>query len=223
METAKTAKTPIYNQLVMGWMTLDKETLAALAPLALAELALVLVEQENAAFKPEIEIFPPLVSRTAMPSPVSPKKETVSYAVDWTKAPAWAMYHVFAPYRKGYWHKFAPTYDKMAGWEVTNYDGEQGRMAESFFTLPYNGNAIDSLIKRPQAQKGESNINWESAPNWANWHAFDGDGAGWWYASKPVWILNGWNVDRAGNVLCKPSNLQTATPGKWRESLVKRP
>lgn len=37
-------------------------------------------------------------------------------------------------------------------------------------------------------------VDWESAPEWANWHAVDGDGFGHWYECKPVKIefRSGW-------------------------------
>jgi hypothetical protein len=219
------------------------------------------------------------------------KIETVSYAVDWSKAPDWANYHVFEPYRKGYWHKFAPTFNLFAGWEMVSEGGEQGNMQESFFTLPYNGNAADSLTKRetnytvdwtkapawamyhiynedgmgswykfkpvwtgywlargeggvePQIKASHFSvddrdskhslterpkqakpvIDWSTAPRWANYHAFDNDGKGWWYASKPVRILVGWDVDRASDISCSPSGLWSTTHDQWRDSLVKRP
>jgi hypothetical protein len=78
-----------------------------------------------------------------------------------------------------------------------------------------------SLTERPKQTKPV--IDWSTAPHWAIFHAFDNDGNGWWYASKPVRILVGWDIERGNSVLCKPSGLRSATPAQWRDSLVKRP
>jgi hypothetical protein len=64
------------------------------------------------------------------------------------------------------------------------------------------------------------NIDWSSAPAWANFHACDADGSGRWF-ENPFPVLREWypyrwsKSKRSGFVL---------TPGEdWKQSKVERP
>lgn len=62
-------------------------------------------------------------------------------------------------------------------------------------------------------------IDWNNAPEWAQYHAFDSDGRGAWLQNEPeegamFWIARGakW-----------PSGYQKPKTISWKNSLVKRP
>lgn len=63
------------------------------------------------------------------------------------------------------------------------------------------------------------NVDWTTAPDWANYHAFDQDGEGWWYASKPERGNNfWWKAD------VQAENKNTLPDGAdWEQSLTQRP
>lgn len=42
-----------------------------------------------------------------------------------------------------------------------------------------------------------SKPSWDTAPEWANWLAMDGNGEWYWYESKPEWRFNIWRSEDA--------------------------
>lgn len=65
-------------------------------------------------------------------------------------------------------------------------------------------------------------VNWDDAPIWANWHAVDEDGEGWWYELEPAVQKNEWLVEGITFGEGKRSVFTGFNPN-WKESLRERP
>ncbi len=61
----------------------------------------------------------------------------------------------------------------------------------------------------------ETEIDWSNAPKWANYHAFDEDGDGFWFKEKPKSIKDFWT--RKG--VCKLSKYIFY----WNHTVTRRP
>jgi len=60
---------------------------------------------------------------------------------------------------------------------------------------------------------------WNNAPEWAYYHAFDEDGEEYWYENKPIDLVLSWET-RGGEW----DIVKELTPRKdWRDTLSKRP
>lgn len=73
----------------------------------------------------------------------------------------------------------------------------------------------------------EFEVDWESAPEWAIYHAFDADGTGYWYPKKPYvqhMKSSVWSVDYSISFDClyemSGFELEGCTTEKWRDSLT---
>jgi hypothetical protein len=64
-------------------------------------------------------------------------------------------------------------------------------------------------------------IDWSTAPEWAKYHAFDGDGRGAWHQHKPFIALHNWFWTAPGYKI--PSWATLPTGANWRESLTEKP
>lgn len=65
-------------------------------------------------------------------------------------------------------------------------------------------------------------VNWENAPDWAMWHAFDKDGAGWLYEYEPIVRGDVWvNPKRRGRI--NLSGVKEVGRFIWEASATKRP
>lgn len=68
-------------------------------------------------------------------------------------------------------------------------------------------------------------IDWSKAPEWADWHAIDEDGKGFWFEIKPSIdrVINCW--DNKGGGSYDPSGTQNigGVFSEWKQSLQKRP
>ena len=64
-------------------------------------------------------------------------------------------------------------------------------------------------------------IDWTQAPAWANYHAFDEDGRGFWYEVLPTFRGNWWCIPERTEWWM--SDLALPAGQDWRQSLVGRP
>lgn len=60
-------------------------------------------------------------------------------------------------------------------------------------------------------------VNWDEAPEWANWVAQDEDGEWWWFEDKPNFDDTFWAVADGKCELVEDSALD------WKTTLEKRP
>lgn len=64
-------------------------------------------------------------------------------------------------------------------------------------------------------------IDWTQAPAWAQYHAFDKDGMGWWYEHEPICATSTgwwWSAESiGGSGYAKPAGQD------WQKSLIERP
>ncbi len=59
-------------------------------------------------------------------------------------------------------------------------------------------------------------IDWSNAPDWANYHAFDEGGTGYWYEKSPIMRDNFWSSK--GKYLQSGYEIPI-----WKDSLTSRP
>lgn len=64
-------------------------------------------------------------------------------------------------------------------------------------------------------------VDWSKAPEWANWHAFDSNGHGYWYPSKPE-MSSTCMVNTHKTIGAKRSGYENNLV-HWTGSLAKRP
>lgn len=66
-------------------------------------------------------------------------------------------------------------------------------------------------------------IDWSKAPEWANWHAIDSDGGGYWYEVKPILHRNQREWMYKSNTDQYKGSKDYSDFGDWRETLRERP
>lgn len=62
-------------------------------------------------------------------------------------------------------------------------------------------------------------VNWDNAPDWAMWHAFDENGYGVWHESAPRLVYPNWISDRRIDL----SGARKSDRVSWQNSISKRP
>lgn len=71
------------------------------------------------------------------------------------------------------------------------------------------------------------NINWSTAPAWANYHAFDQTIGGYWYSHKPIISIAHWAYDDEVSTTItwrmEPSGYVLPTGADWKDTLTARP
>lgn len=64
-------------------------------------------------------------------------------------------------------------------------------------------------------------VDWNEAPEWANYHAVDADGEAWWYENEPRLLMSCWSEVWCGEIAKKGiTNLEGIN---WQQTLTKRP
>ena len=58
-------------------------------------------------------------------------------------------------------------------------------------------------------------VNWDDAPEWANYVAMDSDGSWWWYRDVPNLGINTWRSLELSEIIWGNAN--------WENSLQERP
>jgi hypothetical protein len=158
-----------------------------------------------------------LASLSERPAGVEPEPVP---EIDWSQAPDWARFAAMDEDGEWYWYGLKPrTCEDADCW----FGG--GRLDYYKETGCWVG-WRSSLVERPEPaveEVVEPEIDWERAPDWANWVAMDGDGEWHWYAVKPFRDdnLEYWYPD------CNPVAFQRALiydrDCPWDKSLVERP
>lgn len=163
-----------------------------------------------------------LADATDWEKTLTTRVHTVDYSVDWAKAPAWANYHVFTKQGAGLWHRFQPVAIDIM-WEMRHENGERGQLDESYFHIPMHGDWQRSLTKRPI--RSVFDVDWQQAPEWARYHAYDSTGIGWWYAVEPVVDNDGWYISPLDKYVRFQRSFLLVINDKehWRYSLRQRP
>ena len=70
-------------------------------------------------------------------------------------------------------------------------------------------------------QEEQEVIDWDEAPEWANWAAKDENGRVYWYTNKPAEVVGEWCAVLPG--IGEMASESVTIPGPWRDSLRERP
>ena len=98
--------------------------------------------------------------------------------------------------------------------------------------LDKNGELIRRLIATEQERdrlivqtEQPAAVDWSKAPKWAQWHAFDLTGFGYWYSHKPIHAAAEWSINNENDfgALAQPAGLYADLATAWRDSLTQRP
>jgi len=92
-------------------------------------------------------------------------------------------------------------------------------MATENLAAPADGNFVGGDRALKPEQVAEMAIDWNRAPAWAQYHAFDSDGRGTFHASKPKIMQWFWGSDSQA----LPSIFTLPTGINWTQTLVERP
>jgi len=95
-------------------------------------------------------------------------------------------------------------------------------MSTENLAAPADGKFVGEDRPLKPEQVAEAPIDWNRAPAWAQYHAFDSDGVGGWHQSKPFinvrtpyfWSSPNWKW---------PSGYILPAGADWQKSLVERP
>jgi len=147
--------------------------------------------------------------------------------IDWERAPDWARFAAMD--EDGEWHWFVvrpepePTHGDWGG-SLCNVGMTWWARAD-----PQPEPVADwaqSLVERPEPaveEVVEPEIDWERAPDWANWAAMDEDGEWYWYDVKPFRDDNLEHWYPACNPVAFQRALIYDRDCPWDKSLVERP
>lgn len=70
---------------------------------------------------------------------------------------------------------------------------------------------LSGLLGRLEELRARSRaVNWNLAPAWAKYHAIDGDGTAYWYASKPHYdtYTGRWHTDKHSSMQTSPYSIR---------------
>lgn len=80
-----------------------------------------------------------------------------------------------------------------------------------------------ALAAKPHGEDDPFAVDWLKAPEWANWHAVDRCGNGWWYLDKPVASVAAFSVGRCARRAAFLHKTFAVVGQQWKDSLRQRP
>jgi hypothetical protein len=146
-------------------------------------------------------------------TPHIPKKAHSIYEADWSSAPKWANYHLFTRDGLGVWAQFFAIVNN--GWII---HGKSRYSGCNLSKSPLDLNIQEAITQRPESKlTALYEVNWSSAPKWANYHAYCENKKGYWYQQLPGEIHEDWYESNY------PSKFTLRNGLDWKKSITKRP
>ena len=105
---------------------------------------------------------------------------------------------------------------------IEQYEKEAMKDLESFYgtdlQLTDRGKAwVAGYVQaKLKGQAPTPQIDWSKAPEWANYHAFNDDGQGYWFEKQPISRSTFWSTNN--RLLESPYKILS-----WKKSLTRRP
>jgi hypothetical protein len=142
--------------------------------------------------------------------------------VDWNQLPESANFHAFDSDGIGWYYSKRPVKSSRGCWVSALDESYETFDSSPFVARSGCDNWADTLEERPKAKTREPIDPWENAPVWAEFHAFDRSGTGFYYQTRPKKGEGCWWRRDGANFTASGLNVLAPYEG-WNRSLEERP